>query len=182
MPNWCSNTLTLSHEDPEQIQRAADAFRRGELLNEFVPLPKDQEENWYDWHISNWGTKWDVGGDSYDVNISDDGLTMTVNFDSAWSPPTQWYENVQAQGFGVQAMYYEPGMCFAGKYDESGDESYEFSGLTSDNVRDLLPEDLDEMFGIADAIEEFEDEEPLTEWYVEGAKKKGLIKDGDGDD
>ena len=87
MPNWCSNTLTLSHEDPAEITRAADAFRRGDLFNEFVPLPKDQEENWYDWHISNWGTKWDVGGDGYDVDISDDGRVMTVNFDSAWSPP-----------------------------------------------------------------------------------------------
>lgn len=182
MPNWCSNTLTLSHGDPAEITRAADAFRRGDLFNEFVPLPKDQEENWYDWHISNWGTKWDVGGDGYDVDISDDGRVMTVNFDSAWSPPIQWYENMLSLGFGVQAMYYEPGMCFAGKYDESGDEPYEFSGLTSDEVRDMLPDDLDDQFGIADTMAEYEDEEPLTEWYVAGAKEKGLIKQGDDDE
>jgi hypothetical protein len=182
MPNWCSNTLTLGHSDPAEIARAVEAFKRGELLNEFVPLPESENENWYDWHIANWGTKWDVGGDSYgDPSITEDGRSMSVNFDSAWSPPTQWYENMQALGFDITAMYYEPGMCFAGKYDEHGDESYEFSGLTSDEVRDALPQDLDDMFAISETMADYEDEEPLTEWYVEGAKKKGLIKD-DGDD
>ena len=103
MPNWCSNTLTLSHEDPEQIARASDAFRRGELLNEFVPLPAVEKDNWYDWHVNNWGTKWDVGGDNYNVDITDDGRSMTVNFESAWAPPVAWYENVQEQGFVVDA-------------------------------------------------------------------------------
>jgi hypothetical protein len=178
MPNWCSNTLTLSHEDPEQIARASDAFRRGELLNEFVPLPAVEKDNWYDWHVNNWGTKWDVGGDNYNVDITDDGRSMTVNFESAWAPPVAWYENVQEQGFVVDAYYYESGMCFAGKYDESGDNCYEFSNMSSDEVRDMLPEDLDDMFGISECMAEYEDEEPLTEWYIEGAKEKGLIKDG----
>jgi hypothetical protein len=178
MPNWCSNTLTLSHEDPAEITRAADAFRRGKLLNEFVPLPAVEKDNWYDWHVNNWGTKWDVGGDNYNVDISKDGSSMTVSFESAWAPPVAWYENVQEQGFGVTAYYYESGMCFAGKYDESGDDSYEFSNMSSDDVRDMLPEDLDDMFGISETMAEYEDEEPLTEWYVAGAKEKGLIKDG----
>ena len=69
-------------------------------------------------------------------------------------------------------------MCFAGKYDESGDNCYEFSNMSSDEVRDMLPEDLDDMFGISECMAEYEDEEPLTEWYIEGAKEKGLIKDG----
>jgi hypothetical protein len=178
MPNWCSNTLTLSHEDPAEITRAADAFRRGELLNEFVPLPAVEKDNWYDWHVSNCGTKWDVGGDNYNVDISKDGSSMTVSFESAWSPPVAWYENVQQQGFGVTAYYYESGMCFAGKYDESGDDCYEFSNMSSDDVRDMLPDDLDDMFAISECMAEYEDEEPLTEWYVAGAKEKGLIKDG----
>jgi hypothetical protein len=178
MPNWCSNTLTLSHEDPAEITRAADAFRRGELLNEFVPLPAVEKDNWYDWHVSNWGTKWDVGGDNYNVDISNDGSSMTVSFESAWAPPVAWYEHMQELGFGVTAYYYESGMCFAGKYDESGDDGYEFSNMSSDDVRDMLPEDLDDMFGISEMMAEYEDEEPLTEWYVAGAKEKGLIKDG----
>ena len=26
MPNWCGNTLTISHEDPDMIVRAKAAF------------------------------------------------------------------------------------------------------------------------------------------------------------
>ena len=48
---------------------------------------------WYSWNVTNWGTKWGA----YDVNLDhpfdeqtkdDDVLTMTYNFNSAWSPPT----------------------------------------------------------------------------------------------
>lgn len=179
MPNWCSNTLVLGHEDPAQITRAVEAFRRGELLNEFVPLPATEQENWYDWHVSNWGTKWDVGGtDAGDPQVDPSGRSVSFYFDSAWAPPVSWYERMQDLGFEVEAMYYESGMAFAGKYDESGDDYYEFSNMSTDEVRDMLPEDLDQAFGITDMMAEYEDEEPLTEWYVAGAKEKGLINDG----
>lgn len=177
MPNWCSNTLTLTHEDASQISRAVEAFQRGELMNEFVPLPKDQEENWYDWHISNWGTKWDVGGKDYDSpDVSEDGRTVSMNFDSAWSPPTTWYERMEAQGFGVSAMYYEPGMAFAGIYSNGYDDYYEFANVSSDEVADMIPQDLDEYFAISETMAEYEDDEPLTEWYTQGVEDKGLTK------
>ncbi len=40
MPNWCGNTLTLEHEDPEMIKRAETAFADGKFLKEFVPPPQ----------------------------------------------------------------------------------------------------------------------------------------------
>ena len=179
MPNWCSNTVTLRHEDSTQITRAVEAFERGELFNEFVTLPGAEQENWYDWHISNWGTKWDVGGSDYGKpEVDPTGNSASFNFDSAWSPPVAWYERMQDLGFEVEAYYYESGMCFAGKYDINGDDYYEFSDMNSDEVRDTLPDDLDDMFAISETMKNYEDEEPLTEWYIEGAKEKGLIKDG----
>ena len=39
MPNWCGNTLTLTHEDTEMIVRAKAAFAEGRLLEEFIPIP-----------------------------------------------------------------------------------------------------------------------------------------------
>ena len=177
MPNWCSNTLTLTHEDPAQIRRAADAFQRGELLQELVPNPTGKWD--YDWCVSHWGTKWDVGGRDYDEpDISDDGRSMTVQFDSAWAPPVQAYESMIDLEFDVEAMYYESGMCFAGVYSNGSDDYYEFSGMSSDEVHNTLPTDLDEYFAISETMAEYEeDEEPLTEWYIQGAKEKGLIKD-----
>jgi hypothetical protein len=44
MPNWCNNTIELSHEDPAMIERAKAAFADGKLLNEFIPLPKELED------------------------------------------------------------------------------------------------------------------------------------------
>jgi len=36
MPNWCSNTVRLTHEDPAMIIRARDALTNGKFFNEFV--------------------------------------------------------------------------------------------------------------------------------------------------
>ena len=32
MPNWCSNTLVLQHDEPAMIDRAVAAFKEGRLL------------------------------------------------------------------------------------------------------------------------------------------------------
>lgn len=39
-------------------------------------------KNWYDWHIKNWGTKWNVGEAMY---INED--SKTISFQTAWSTP-----------------------------------------------------------------------------------------------
>lgn len=176
MPNWCGNTLTLTHEDPAEIRRAADAFQKGEFLQTLVPNPSGEWD--YDWSCSNWGTKWDVGGDGAgEPDISEDGRAMTVYFDSAWAPPTAAYDAMTQQGFGVQAMYYEPGCAFAGIYSEGYDDHYDLTDMNSHDAKDALPSELDDYFAISDTMAEYEDEEPLTEWYIQGAKDKGLIKD-----
>lgn len=174
MPNWCSNSLRIEHEDPAQIERAVEAFKRGEFFQTLVPNPNGEWN--YDWSVANWGTKWDVGGET-DPSVEPSGTAASFYFDSAWSPPIQAYENMVEQGFRVYGMYYESGMCFAGVYDNGDDDYYEFSQQRSNEVRDMLPTELDEYFGISECMAEYEEEEePLTEWYVEGAKEKGLIE------
>ena len=179
MPNWCSNTLILTHEDPEQIARAVAGFKNGRLLDELVPMPTSTRDSdgWYDWAVNNWGTKWDVGGDHYDPEISNDGHTVTFNFDSAWSPPLAAYEAMLDLGFDVEGMYYESGMAYAGIWSNGSDDCYDLSEMNSQEVEDTLPEVLNECFAISEMMSDYEDEEPLTEWYVDGAKEKGLIRD-----
>ena len=119
---------------------------------------------WYDFCVNEWGTKWDV--DAYDkVEYDDqhDKNGITFGFDSAWSPPTGVYEALLDQGFTVRAYYYEPGMAFAGIFDEDGDDCFDIGGMTSETVKDAIPEVLDEMFGISECIAEYEEEENENE-------------------
>jgi hypothetical protein len=39
MPNWCDNNLYLTHEDPEMIKKAKEAWNSGKFLATFVPEP-----------------------------------------------------------------------------------------------------------------------------------------------
>jgi hypothetical protein len=39
MPNWCDNNLYLTHEDPEMIKKAKEAWNSGNFLATFVPEP-----------------------------------------------------------------------------------------------------------------------------------------------
>jgi hypothetical protein len=185
------------------IIRAKAALDRGEFLNEFIPVPADlqivsgrvgdgdeQRElerkttenrekygygNWYDYCCGEWGTKWDVGGDGQ-TDIHPDGKMLHTSFDSAWSPPVNAYDKLVELGFGVNAMYYEGGMGYAGEYCDGCDQEINIEGMSADEIEQEHPE-LDEAFGISESIREYEaeEQEELTEWIKDGAEKKALI-------
>ena len=176
MPNWCNNTLELQHEDPAMIERARAAMIRGEFLHEFIPVPKElsdavangqtnealQEKygysSWYDFCVANWGTKWDVGGSDYgNPTVTEDGK-MIAGFDSAWAPPITAMERLTDLGFTVKLYYYEPGMAFAGIWEDGNDDYYEYGSMSSDEVAATLPAELDDMFCISDSMAEWEEE------------------------
>jgi hypothetical protein len=177
--------VTLEHDDPAMIARAKEAFNKGTFLNEFIPVPlcltetvagclgdpekqaaleKSEQDNldaynyknWYDFCVAEWGTKWDVGGDGGADDI-EGGLMLS--FDSAWAPPTRAYERLMELGFRVYATYYEPGMAFAGVWDNGSDDYYEYGGMTADEIEATLPEDLDEAYGISQSVSEWEQEQ-----------------------
>jgi hypothetical protein len=204
MPNWCNNNLTLEHEDPAMITRARDALLRGEFLNEFIPVPADlqivagsvgdpveQAElerktaenvekygygNWYDFCVGEWGTKWDVGCEG-STDVHPDGKMLHTYFDSAWSPPINAYSKLEELGFKVNAMYYEGGMAYAGAYGDGNDEEINLEGMSANDIENHYPE-IDEAFGIAESIREYEaeNEEELTTWIKDGAEKRAELK------
>ena len=55
-------------------------------------------------------------------------------------------------------MYYEPGMAFAGVWEEGHDDYYDYGGLDSAGIADTLPVELDEAFGISESAAEWEAE------------------------
>ena len=208
MPNWCNNTVEISHPDRSKMEALVAAVNEGKFCNHVIPVPEslhivagcvsDEAEqkkleedterniqvhgygNWYDFCVARWGTKWDV--EAYNpVEFDsewDKNNKITTGFDSAWSPPLGVYEALIEQGFAVRGYYYESGMAYCGIYDESGDDYYEVGGMSSTEVADTLPSELDEMFciseGIAEWEEENDEEDEVTEWYEGGVEKLGL--------
>jgi hypothetical protein len=186
MPNWCQNSLILHHDDSAMIDRAVSAFTESKLLNEFIPVPTELTDTvcgymgdadsqrdlvqqqaanidkygyptWYEFCISEHGTKWDVGG-PHEISERIDQNTVKFVFSSAWSPPTAAYSKFTDMGFNINAMYYESGMGFCGRWSsDEGDEEYSITG-DSAWVMDNIPADIDQEFAISDSMQEWEQE------------------------
>ena len=90
-------------------------------FNGILPMPKhsdtffaegglgsDEKEkygknNWYDWSIENWGTKWNA----YDVRFtghSDEKLVLQI--DTAWDTPRGIWKALEKQGYTVKGVMY----------------------------------------------------------------------------
>lgn len=173
MPNWCLNNVTIRHNDPKMLKRVAKSFKKGELLQEFIPVPKELLEtpamfttdtekqseqtekekaniekygfaNWYGFCNANWGTKWDVGGEYATIEEMDKN-ELFLSFDSAWSPPIEAYGKLIEMGFEIFATYYEPGCDFIGEYENGEDHCFEIENA---------PDHLKEEFNVGEEEEE----------------------------
>lgn len=150
MPNWCSNHISLTHDDPAMIKKVSDNYLAP--LTALVPQPesiasgcerlidKDTSENWYDWRIANWGTKWDI--ELENIIVSSDGKTLTANFASAWSPPIEAYEKLKEQGYKISAFYSEMMMGFAGRFEDGMQEFIPSVNFEKDNWREGMSDEL----------------------------------------
>jgi hypothetical protein len=84
-----------------------------------VPIPpetlmKDFSKTGYDWQVSNWGCKWDIGEDFHmEVN---DGV-LSLSWESPWGPPREWA--IALAGLfpmlEMEMTYIETGNAFAGR-------------------------------------------------------------------
>lgn len=147
MPNWCRNQITIQSKDKQLLRNLRDDLEdmngKG-LLHYMYPMPHElrnttkgsnsetnQEfidkygfDNWYDWSLHNWGTKWDVDFDLEFVSFADiDTATpLTLKFNSAWSPPLAvWQKFVDRYPKGTfevaHLQYIESGCQFCGVHD-----------------------------------------------------------------
>ena len=186
MPNWCNNSVEIYHEDPAMIERVRTAFNDGRLLDEFIPVPASlrivsgrcgaddnpeqialesaQKSNievhgykdWYDFCVNEWGTKWDVGADGQATLTSPN--TITMGFDSAWAPPVPAMEKFQDLGFKVKLIYWESGMCFAGLFDENGDDYIDYSNMSAAELAEEINPEVDECMCIVENLQMWEEE------------------------
>jgi hypothetical protein len=130
MPNWCDNSLTVSHSDPAMLDRFMAAVAADNLFGEFVPLQESGEWD-YELAVKKWGTKWEAS----DPNFDRDGNTVSGLFSSAWSPPIEFYQALVELGFEVDANYHEPGLTFAGVFTNEGEVFYDYD-FSDPNWRD----------------------------------------------
>ena len=82
MPNWVRNRMFV-HGKASQVKECLREISDNEehiSLNRIVPKPKDIGEDWYDWCVTNWGTKWEITESFED----EEGW---ICFDTAWSTP-----------------------------------------------------------------------------------------------
>jgi hypothetical protein len=161
MPNWCSNTITISSDEPGKLKEFVDFLEEKngkEWFNFFLPTPEELQENgWYEWNVENWGTKWNP--DAQDWSVDEDFTTVSFWFDSAWAPPTKLYEFItQNTDFDISAEYSEEGMGFVGRFVDGEDEYYEYDCDDLISLEDI-PEDLLENWGIREMVEDRLDED-----------------------
>jgi hypothetical protein len=107
MPNWVKHNVSVSgsKEKLENFKDQHFKMEDGELIFDFntiIPMPENifrgdlgQREkelygknNWYDWSLENWGTKWNSAhvfcGDIYKA---DKQFVLSFEFDTAWATP-----------------------------------------------------------------------------------------------
>jgi hypothetical protein len=86
-------------------------------FNAIIPMPdniyrgdlghKERQEhganNWYDWAIEHWGTKWNAYDIVYLDGVDADHIygDILVKIETAWSPPMPVLAALKAQGFSV---------------------------------------------------------------------------------
>jgi len=196
MPNWCNNSISIqgSTETIKTLWEEANKEGSG-LLNAMKPMPKELDgttsptpqegqagykgpqptvdgfDNWYDWRVQNWGTKWDIDPkEGLEFTDNGDGTAQIAGwFESAWAPPIEAYNTFieDMDGCSLVADYHEPGMDFAGFYDNGDDEYMEGLGEYCSQVvkGEMEWEDTPELFQRLD--EQFELVENAREWIEE---------------
>lgn len=161
MPNWCMNNLTISHDDPAKLQEFVDAYNSGETCEHYIPHPPEimksmedpKNNDWYNWRCNNWGTKWDFGLREYGEPATVENNKVSISFNTAWSPPTQFYEHLRDEhGYVIKASYWEPGMAFCGWWTDDGDDDY-YEYVDKDEIPHGLWDEynMDEFFEEAEA-------------------------------
>ena len=189
MPNWCNNTITLTGPKEKITAIYEKAKEDNALLQQLYPMPTqlegttspapkegkvqplvDGHDNWYDWRVDNWSTKWDV--DVEGLELSDDGTTITGWFDSAWAPPIGAYEHflTNNEDCSISSLYYEGGMDFAGKWEDFADMTVTPGDFTADEMEDPnsgLIYEINENFNMSEFVREWEEEQKSdTERFI----------------
>ena len=135
MPNWCNNYLQIEGDYTELKKFYDENFDDDEGLQfcKSVPMPKEEEDNWYNWNCENWGTKWEIDDCIFELEEND--TLIAVNFQTAWAPPEAWLRTVCGlyPKLSFELRFAECGMDFSGYVQcEVGEVVHEENGENGD--------------------------------------------------
>ena len=195
MPNWCNNTVEISHTDRSKMEALVAAVNEGKFCNHVIPVPEDlhivagrvgddtdpkqieleaQEKlneekygygDWYDFCVARWGTKWDV--DAYNP----------IELDSEWDKNnkiTTGFDSAWSPPLGVYEALVEQGFSVRAYYYESG---MCFAGIWEDGIDDFYDmSDCRDSTEVADTLPIVLDEmfcisEGIAEWEEDNAEE-----------
>jgi len=196
MPNHVYNWISVEEKYAEKIEEISKVG----LAQYYKPMPKDLEKttfpdetmtkkrsdhliklyghnNWYEWAIDNWGTKWGCYDNEYDRDVN----TELYSYTTAWSPldmelldmlakdiPTFWFGWEEEQGFGQEWEYKNgvsrldlewdlpewketdvEGVSYLSEAYETPEGKYDVGYYCEYNINEWLAEDFD------DAVKEY---------------------------
>lgn len=139
MPNWCENRVHISGS-AEDVKAFMTLVRGGSddenafSFQAILPCPAELHQynapqidteignqfiekygypDWYQWQVSNWGTKWEASGSYIDYY---DEESASWYFSTAWCPPEGIYHELASRfpNLSISWFYDEPGMQIAG--------------------------------------------------------------------
>lgn len=162
MPNICNNRLAVSG-DREQLRKFINAIIKepetGSLsIAQLFPMPEN-ETDWYNWCVRNWGTKWGDYNHAHEIRSLD--IEPTINnyasftYETAWAPfkETFWHKvSTMFPDLEFLIIYEEPGLCYAGSEKFMNGETIYSEYI--DNTNEILP-DVD--FDDTESWEKYED-------------------------
>jgi len=146
MPNHISNVVTISGEKSELLKLMDLVESKSETeektpfsFESIIPIP-EEEKDWYNWNIANWGTKWDA----YEVSkwICDwEKKSMTISFQTAWSTPFPVLQK-------LSSLMPNVGICCEFADEDMGYNLGSYSIINGEVVEETNPE-----FGTDEAVQ-----------------------------
>ena len=135
MPNWCSNTITITGDKKiiSGITRLIESIKKTEgeppgvfhtLIGRDSSITKEKYDNgdWYNSNIDRYGCKWDVSYD--DCCFTFDEESISLHPETAWSPPIEFCKLMvkEYKSIKIHIFYSECGNDFCGQCDIYLDE------------------------------------------------------------
>jgi hypothetical protein len=134
MPNWCWNNLIISPSDSDESGEGMKRLRAKLLfmVEDMTANPKvwggsydylvgreddwDEVEGWYEHNKRVYGSKWQKSAEDFIEAVEDDGESITMGFQSAWSPVVGFTQLLSSQyRLHIEHTYDETGDWYAGK-------------------------------------------------------------------